>query len=108
MFCPECEAEYIEGVHGCPDCRVPLVTELPPQPQLEYVEYVPVLKTGNPIVLAMVKSILTSAGIRHYVKGEVLQELFRIGTTEIQVGRDDEPEARNLLREFKLGTGETG
>jgi len=108
MFCPECEAEYVEGVHGCPDCRVPLVPELPPPPQLEYVEYVTVLKTGNPIVLAMVKSILTSAEIRHYVKGEVLQELFRVGTAEVQVGRDDEPEARNLLREFKLGTGEIG
>jgi len=108
MFCPECEAEYIEGVHGCPDCRVPLVPELPPQPQPEYVEYVTVLETGNPIVLAMVKSILASAGIRHYVKGEVLQELFRVGTAEIQVGRDDEPEARNLLGKFNIGTGKTG
>lgn len=108
MFCPECEAEYVEGVHGCPDCRVPLVTELPPQPQLEYVEYVTVLKTGNPIVLAMVKSILTSAGIRHYVKGEVLQDLFRVGTAEIQVGRDDEAKAKDLLRELNIGTGRTG
>lgn len=108
MFCPECEAEYVEGVHGCPDCRVPLVPEPPPQPQLEYVEYVTVMKTGNPIVLAMVKSILASAGIRHYVKGEVLQELFRVGTTEIQVGRDDEPEAKNLLKELNIGPGEAG
>jgi hypothetical protein len=108
MFCPECEAEYIEGVYGCPDCRVPLVPELPPQPQLEFVEYVTVLKTGNPIVLAMVKSILASAGIRHYVKGEVLQELFRVGMAEVQVGRGDEPEARNLLAEFRIETEETG
>ncbi len=108
MFCPECEAEYLEGVYGCPDCRVPLVPELPPRPQLEFVEYVTVLKTGNPIVLAMVKSILASAGIRHYVKGEVLQELFRVGMAEVQVGRDDEPEAKNLLGEFHIGAEETG
>lgn len=108
MFCPVCEAEYLEGVHGCPDCRVPLVPELPPQPQVTFVEYVSVLKTGNPIVLAMAKSILASAGIRHFVKGEVLQELFRVGMADIQVGRDDEPEARNLLREFTSGTGEEG
>lgn len=106
MFCPECEAEYVEGVHGCPDCRVPLVPEPPPQPQLEYVEYVTVMKTGNPILLAMVKSILASAGIRHFVKGEVLQDLFRVGTAEIQVGRDDEPEARRLLLELAIGNGE--
>lgn len=108
MYCPECKAEYLEGIYGCPDCRVPLVPELPLLPQPEYVEYVTVLKTGNPIFLAMVKSILASAGIRHYVKGEVLQDLFRVGTAEIQVGRDDEEKARDLLRELNIGTGETG
>lgn len=108
MYCPECKAEYLEGIYGCPDCRVPLVPELPPRPQPEYVEYVTMLKTGNPIFLAMVKSILASAGIRHYVKGEVLQDLFRVGTAEIQVGRDDEAKARDLLRELNIGTGETG
>jgi uncharacterized OB-fold protein len=105
MVCPECGAEYIEGIHVCPDCRVPLVPELPETPQPEYVEYVTVMKTGNPILLAMVKSILASAGIRHFVKGEVLQDLFRVGTAEIQVGRDDEPEARRLLLELAIGNG---
>jgi hypothetical protein len=70
------------------------------------VQYVTVMKTGNPIVLAMVKSVLASAGIRHFVKGEVLQDLFRVGTAEIQVGRDDEPEARRLLLELTTGNGE--
>ena len=108
MYCPECGAEYIEGIYGCPDCRVPLLSEPPPKPQPEYVEYVTVLKTGNPIVVAMVKSILTSAGIRHFVKGEVLQDLFRVGTAEIQVGRDDEPEAKILLRELHIVPREAG
>lgn len=108
MYCPECRAEYFEGIYGCPDCRVPLVPELPLLPQPEYVEYVTVLETGNPILLAMVKSILASAEIRHYVKGEVLQDLFRVGTAEIQVGRDDEAKVRDLLRELNIGTGKTG
>lgn len=108
MVCPECKAEYLEGVRVCPDCRIPLVQELPPQPLPEYVEYVTILKTGNPVVLAMVKSLLSAAGIRHFVKGGVLQDLFRVGTAEIQVGRDDEPEARNLLRECTIEPGEAG
>ena len=39
---------------------------------------------------------------------EVLQDLFRVGTAEIQVGRDDEAKVRDLLRELNIGTGETG
>lgn len=108
MYCPECGAEYVEGILGCPDCRVALVPELPPQPQPEYVEYVTVLKTGNPILVAMVKSILSSAGIRHYVKGEVLQDLFRVGTAEIQVDADDEQEAKTLLKELDIEPGDAG
>ena len=107
MYCPECRAEYLEGIYGCPDCRVPLSPELPPRPQPEYVEYVTVLETGNPIFLAMVKSILVSAGIRHYVKGEVLQDLFRVGTVDIQVGRTDEGNARDLLRGLNIDDGKS-
>ncbi|HZD54877.1 MAG TPA: DUF2007 domain-containing protein [Candidatus Aquicultoraceae bacterium] len=108
MFCPECGAEYGEGIHGCPDCRVALVSCLPPAPRPEYVEYVTVMETRNPVVLAMVKSVLASAGIRHFVKGGVLQDLFRIGPAEIQVGREDESAARDLLRERNAGSGKAG
>lgn len=99
MFCPECGIEYVEGVFFCPDCKVPLVTELPPGPTTEYVEHVTVFTTGNPVVLAMVKSVLEGAGIPCFVKGAVLQDLFRIGMAEIRVGKEDEDRAVRLLRE---------
>lgn len=108
MFCPECKAEYVEGVLLCPDCRAPLVKELPPRPTTEYVEHVTVFTTGNPVVLAMAKSVLEGAGIRCFVKGEVLQDLFRIGTAQVQVGKDDEEWAVRLLRETNFAPGENG
>ncbi|MGE5698511.1 MAG: DUF2007 domain-containing protein [Deltaproteobacteria bacterium] len=98
--------EYIEGVFLCPDCRVPLVAELPPEPTTEFVEHVTVFTTGNSVILAMAKSVLEGAGIRCFVKGEVLQDLFRIGTAEIRVGKDDEERAALLLRETNFSQAE--
>src|SRR4030067_2515673 len=46
MICPECGAEFIEGIHGCPDCRVPLVPDIPPRPQPEDREDAPGPITG--------------------------------------------------------------
>ncbi len=99
MFCPECRIEYLEGAFMCPDCRVPLVAELPPPDTTEYVEHVTVFKTGDPVILAMVRSVLEDAGIRCFVKGAVLKDLFGIGSTEVRVAKEDEERAAEILRE---------
>ena len=33
MFCPKCKAEYRKGFTECPDCKVPLVKKLLPEPK---------------------------------------------------------------------------
>ena len=120
MFCPKCRAEYREGFTECSDCKVPLVSELPPEPEPEDEETVKlttVLATGNPAIIAMAKSLLDDANIRYFVKGEGLQEWFvlgRIGTgfnpiigrVQIQVLKDDEEVARKVLEDLEESSSE--
>ena len=100
MFCPECRAEYREGFYECSDCQVPLVSELPPKLTPERpapVHLVTVLETGDPALIALVKSLLEDGGIPYFARGEGVQDLLglgRFGTDGFQVDRGDEKDAR--------------
>lgn len=102
MFCPECRVEYREGFTECADCKVPLVEELPPlasppEHESEQSNLVTVLSTVNAAAMALAKSILQDAKIRFNVKGELPKAMFSIGIMQIQVSKDDEEEAGELL-----------
>jgi hypothetical protein len=112
MFCPRCGDEFVEGITECVDCKVPLVRELPPRPEPEYIELVTVLEVTDPSALMFAKSILEGAGIRYFAKGERLQNLFGggrlglgfnlvVGPVRLQVACEDEKAARILLTDFQ-------
>lgn len=72
---------------------------------------VSVYKTGNPAIVAVVKSILDEAGIKFMPKGENIQNLFGIGNigtgyniltgpVEFLVMPEDEAYAKILLSEI--------
>lgn len=116
MFCPQCGAEYREGFGRCVDCEVDLVAEAPPPAvrPAPAARLVTVLRSGDPAVLAMAKSLLQDAGIASAARGEGLQDLFalgRLGTgsspivgpAEIRVSSSDEAAARALLRDLESG-----
>lgn len=75
------------------------------------VELVTILETGDPVLLAMTKSVLDEAEIPYVTKGEQLQNLFGAGQigvgfnpitggVQIQVREDDELESRALLEDL--------
>lgn len=70
-FCPECQAEYEEGVGTCTDCGVPLVAELPPAvpPDTAEGEPLPFRTFANAAEANMVESLLNENGIRAFVSG---------------------------------------
>ena len=72
MYCPECKAEYVDGVTECADCHVPLVWALPEEikEQGEPVEWARLVTSINQGDLALIKSILESENIPYWVQGE--------------------------------------
>lgn len=109
MYCPQCQDEYRDGFTECSDCHVPLVAGAPPEepagsfdPTLELVV---VLETNDRVQLAMAKGLLEEAGIPFFVLGQIatlVQDVdgFLRKWARVQVPRDREAEARELLDEM--------
>ena len=72
-FCPECEAEYEEGVERCSDCGVALVETLPqgtePPPDTDEGEPVPFRNFSNAAEASMAEGLLRENGVRAFVSG---------------------------------------
>jgi hypothetical protein len=99
MFCPQCGAEYQEGLRECPDCEVPLVGERPTKQAPGPIKFVTVLESNDRTVIAVGESLLQDAGIHYFARGEA----WGGGTVQLQVERSHEKEARELLA--RLGKG---
>ena len=71
-FCPNCEAEYKEGINVCPDCSLELVEELTPQNRIHDTsdgEPVPLQSFKTSAEAEMVRELLDQNGIRSFVEG---------------------------------------
>ena len=114
MFCPECGSEYIDGIAECKDCGIPLVEVMPEREDTEDkdIEFVTIFKSGDPAIIPIVKSLLDDAGIQYFLKDEYTQSWMGlqgwglgrnnvlIGYAEFQVNKNDEVEAREMLKDF--------
>ena len=64
-------------------------------------KFVTILATSNRVSIATAKSLLESAGIEYYVKGEDVQSMIGFGAIdgvpEIQVSDEDAEDARKIL-----------
>ena len=124
MYCPnpDCphaiktgeSAEYRGGFTHCRDCGSTLVETKPVKSEdfCSYEEFVPVFKIGNAALVPFVKSLLQSADIRFFVKGERVQDLFGFGRfgpgfnlitgpPTVYVEPDRAEEARELLDDIE-------
>jgi putative signal transducing protein len=100
MICPECKAEFVEGITHCTDCDVQLVEELPEEPKYKKLELEIIYETADPALIQIVKSILADAGIPYKIKSAGLQTIYAFGLVKFQVNSDDAATAQELLKDL--------
>jgi hypothetical protein len=110
MYCLRCHAEYDDDLTECSHCHVPLLTgthALDAQGRLNSANgLVVVLETNDRIQFAMAKGLLEDAGIPLFVQGQFAAlyasiDGFLRKWVRLQVPRDREAEARELLERFQ-------
>ncbi len=112
LWCPECGAEYRQGVADCADCEVPLGHQPPAPPEHPEPHRVALTEISEPAVLPIVVGMLQSAGIETTVEGDEIVGLWPVGrpisgwtdsgrglSAVVWVAADRADEARALLAE---------
>jgi hypothetical protein len=116
VYCPKCLCEYRDGFTECADCQVPLLAGISPEEPASLfdpnLDLVVVLETNDRIQLAMTKGVLEDAGIPFYILGQIatlIQDVdgFLRKWVRVQVPRDREAEARELLEQLRQAEGES-
>jgi Putative prokaryotic signal transducing protein len=103
MFCPECKAEYREGIAVCSDCKVPLVAELPEEAEPAFVDFEEVLRTYNPADIAFIKSLLAGENITYLFQGEFFNQMEGpVVPARLLVRKDQAALAKEILQGTQL------
>ena len=109
MYCPQCRCEYRDGFTECSDCHVPLLAGGVPHEPVDRFDptlgLVVVLETNDRVQLAFAKGLLEEAGIPFFILGQIatlIQDVdgFLHKWVRVQVPRDREAEARELMEEL--------
>jgi hypothetical protein len=114
MICPQCGTEYQDGFTDCADCHIPLISgtakDWESEEKQEFITFVPIYSTCNLAFVAVVKSVLESAGIIFNVRNEQVQNLWGLGSLGnnitpmiIEVEKERAEEAKALIKELEEG-----
>ena len=103
MFCPVCGSEYRKGFTECNDCQIPLVDTLPPEPELEYHEFVEIMTVFKEAHIALIKSVFDGAGLDYYFHGEFAHHLIPLPfSTRLMVRADQAGQGTRILAGLNL------
>jgi len=82
-ICPVCKYEYEAGETECVDCGVPLVDELPDDPEtvIAGLKYVPFRSYPSRLYAEMVREALANEGIPAIIKTDQAYSFAEMGTS---------------------------
>lgn len=112
MICPQCEAEYVDGIYECADCGVLLVESLDEEEEEheweggvynEDIDYVEIARLASLGDIPLVKSVLDSEQIEYYLQGWN-SYLNRFDGTEaiLYVAEEQVEDAENLINNLEF------
>ncbi|MFQ6040250.1 MAG: putative signal transducing protein [Candidatus Poribacteria bacterium] len=106
-FCPKCRTEYVEGTVMCSDCQIELVDELPPEDDVEMVNWQVLQELPDEVVGYVLKGVLEEAGIKVYIRPLMIPGYERIRASwfksnwgDLLVPEEDLEEARQIIDEY--------
>ncbi len=103
-FCPQCKAEYTEGVSICADCQVELVPERLPEDTVEYIDWEVVQEVPTEFEGNLIKGVLRGGGIDAVVHPHEIPALGGVRLEpewgEVLVHYDELQAAKALVEEY--------
>lgn len=103
MFCPACNAEYVEGVETCPDCERELVADPPQQPDGEPPSWALLVELDSETEAQLLHGALENAGVRAQIENlKFHAEPVNFGPmskVRVHVAADQLEDARKILAE---------
>ena len=103
MVCPKCHAEYPRGMFKCLDCHAELEKDL--YGLKNGILFVQVMEIKKNTDVTLVKRVMNSNGIQHYIQGEYLNAIEPNEFPAILMVQSDRlNDARDLLSRTRIGS----